>query len=189
MAKAGKTLPGKKKKQTREEREELLKEARELLKHWMRFRDYLLMGFQDTPITPEQEQAFLELKSRTARSQRVVAQKMPENLKFGEDKITDLLRQAISIAHIRGLPVADKRGLIGAWHVASVMLHRAVGALEYINETREEMREKKHRIGGVRAIKSEAAAVKKKSKVPMVIGALVVIAAAVGLYFLLFGTA
>jgi len=186
MAQEGKALPKGKKKSGSGEREVLLQDARSLLSFWLRTREYLLMAFQSDPITREQEQAFLELKSETARSQRVVGGKMPEDLKFGSDKITDLLRQAISVAHLRGLPMADKRGLVSTWHVASVMLHRAVGALEFINETQQEV--KRHRVGprGIRAIKSEAAATIQKSKGPMIIGVIVIFAVAAALYYFLF---
>ncbi|KPK71719.1 MAG: hypothetical protein AMJ84_05750 [Acidithiobacillales bacterium SM23_46] len=187
MAKAGKKLPQKKeKKQRPEDRELLLQEARTLLNHWTRIREYLLMAFQSDPIAREQEQSFLELKSQTARSQRVVAGKMPEDLQFGSDKITDLLRQSISISHLRGLPKADKTNLVGAWHLASVMLHRAVGALEYLKESQEVVRRKQSGLRGIRAIKSEAAMVTKKSKLPVIIGVALVLAVAAGLYYFLF---
>jgi len=185
MATAAKSLPQDKKKKTPEERELLLKETRALLNQWMRIREYLLLAFQNDPITREQEQAFLELKSETARSQRVVSSKIPEDLKFGSDKITDFLRQAISVAHLRGLPMADKRGLVSVWHVASVMLHRAVGALEYVIETQTEVRQSRSHLRGIKAIMSEAAGVRRKSNLPkIVLGAVVVVGALVGLYFL-----
>lgn len=188
MAKAGKSLPEKKKAKP-EERELLLQETRTLLNRWSRIREFLLMAFQNDPIAREQEQAFLELKSETARSQRVVARKVPEDLKFGADKITDFLRQAISVGHLRGLPIADKRTLVGQWHLASVMLHRAVGALEYMNESQQQIvRHKRGGQRGIRAIKSDAAMVVKKSKLPVLIGIVVVIAVAVGLYFFLFAS-
>jgi hypothetical protein len=126
------------------------------------------------------------MKSETARSQRVVSRKVPQDLQFGSDKITDFLRQAISVAHLRGLPLADKRGLVGTWHVASVMLHRAVGALEYINETKHVMEEQKSGLRGIRAIKSEAAGVRRKSVAPIVAGVVVVAAVAAALYYFLF---
>jgi len=186
MATEGKALPSAKKKKGPEEREILLQDSRTLLSFWLRTRDYLLMAFQSEPITREQEQAFLELKSETARCQRVVGGKMPEDLKFGSDKITDFLRQAISVAHLRGLPMADKRALVGFWHFASVMLHRAVGALEFMNETQMEVAQHKAGPRGVRAIKSEAAARFQKSKWPMIIGVVFVLAIAAGLYYFLF---
>lgn len=185
MAQATKAPPERKKKAP-EERELLLQEARTLLGLWLRIREYILMAFQNDQIAREQEQAFLELKSETARGQRVVAGKMPEDLKFGSDKITDLLRQAISVAHLRGLPMADKRVLVGAWHYASVMLHRAVGALEYINETQQVLRREKVGPRGIRTIKSEAAARMKKSKWPMIMGAVLVLAVVAAMYYFLF---
>ncbi len=186
MATAPKGLPQQKKKQTPEDRELLLKEAKQLLSCWLRIREFLLMAFQNDPITPEQEKTFLELKSETARSQRVVAQKIQEDLKFGSDKITDFLRQAISIAHLRSLPMNDKRLLVSVWHVGSVMLHRAVGALEFIAETNIEIKRSKGGPRGIKAIKSEAAGIAKKSKLPMIAGIIVIVAVIGGVvYFLM----
>jgi len=175
MATAPTTLK-EKKKETPEDRELLLQEARALLNHWQQIREYLLLAFQNDPITREQEQKFLELKSETARCQRVVSGKIQEDLKFGSDKIADFLRQAISIAHLRSLPMADKRGLVSVWHVGSVMLHRAAGALEFINETHMVVKHEKHSARGIKAIKSEAAGYTEKSKLPIVLGVVAVIA-------------
>lgn len=187
MATATKSLPQAKKKASAEDREILFKAAKDLLTHWMRIRDFLLLSFQNDPITREQEQTFLELKSETARTQRVVGSKIPENLKFGADRITELLRQAISVAHLRGLPVADKMGLVGSWHFASVMLHRAVGALEYLAEGHAEVAGKKGGIRGIKAIKAEAAGGTKRSKTPLIIAAVVVVAGAIAAAVYFFG--
>ena len=109
------------------------------------------------------------------------------DLQFGSDKITDFLRQAISVSHLRGLPLNDKRGLVGSWHVASVMLHRAVGALEFVTETQQKFVDKKKRLRGIKAIKAEAAAEAKKSIWPMVLGVILLAAVAAALWYFLFG--
>ncbi len=185
MAQAGKA-PIQPKKATPQERELLLQEARTLLNHWTRIREYLLLAFQNDPISREQEQTFLELKSETAKAQRVVSGKIQEDLKFGSDKITDFLRQAISVAHLRGLPTADKRGLVAVWHTASIMLHRAAGALEFIHETGQVAKTTKGGVFGIKAIKAEAAGTQKKSIVPLVAGVVVVLAVIAGVvYFLM----
>jgi hypothetical protein len=176
----------KKKKTTPEERQELLEETRTLLKQWTRIREFLLMAFASGEVTRDDEQAFLELKSATARSQRVVSRKIPEDLAFGADKITDFLRQAISVSHLKGLPLADKRGLVGEWHVASVMLHRAVGALEYLAETQQEFVSRKEQARGIKAIKTEAAGLSRKNIWPMLLGTLLVAGVAGGLIYVLF---
>jgi len=187
MAKAGKNLPKEKAKKTPQERELLLQETRTLLKDWLQIRDFLLLAFQNDPITREQEQAFLELKSDTARSQRVVSGKISEDLQFGADKITDFLRQAISVAHLRGLPLADKRGLVSVWHVASVMLHRAVGALEFIKETQVQVTHKKRGAPrGVRDIKFESAGQLKSDLLSKVAGVTFLAAVAAAMIYFLF---
>jgi hypothetical protein len=185
--------PGKdkKKKKVPQEREDLLNAAKTLLKHWLHIRDFLLLAFQNDAITREQEQAFLELKSETARTQRGVSGKIPEDLQFGADKITDFLRQAISVAHLRSLPLADKRGLVSGWHVASVMLHRAVGALEFmieVNESAIALSKKKRKAPrGIRDIKTESAGPRQNNIVSITIGLIVLAAYVAGVGFVLFG--
>lgn len=114
--------------------ETALKESQQLLNLWLQTKGFLAKAFTDTPVGAEEEKAFLETKSSVSQHTRLVSQKLPAEVKIGGEKMQELLRQAISIAHLRGLPKADKMTLIANWHAAFINLARAVGCLQFINE-------------------------------------------------------
>jgi hypothetical protein len=60
--------------------------------------------------------------------------KLPKEVGYGADKMQEILRQSISISHLRGLPKTDKATLMGTWHLVFINLSRAVGALQFLAE-------------------------------------------------------
>jgi len=112
--------------------ETALRESQQLLQLWLQTKGYLAKAFIDSPVTPEEEKGFLETKSAVSQYTRTVSQKLPPDVKIGGEKMQDLLRQAISISHLRGLPKADKQNLIANWHAAFIQLARAVGCLQFV---------------------------------------------------------
>ncbi len=111
-----------------------LQESQQLLNLWLQTKGFLAKAFTDTPVSPEEEKAFLETKSAVSQYTRLVSQKLPAEVKIGGERMQELLRQAISIGHLRGLPKADKQTLISNWHASFVNLARAVGCLQLISE-------------------------------------------------------
>ncbi len=114
--------------------EAALRESQQLLNLWLQTKGFLAKAFTESPVAHEEEKAFLETKSAVSQYTRTVSQKLPPDVKIGGEKMQELLRQAISIAHLRGLPKADKQTLIANWHAAFVQLARAVGCLQFITE-------------------------------------------------------
>jgi len=111
-----------------------LNDAQALLDIWLRIKAYFVKAASEEEITAEDEKMFLDLKSEVQRLQRLLKNKMVADLTFGEDKMQELLRQSISIRHLRELPRMDRQLLINSWHYVFVHLARAVGALQFINE-------------------------------------------------------
>jgi hypothetical protein len=111
-----------------------LGEAQNLLQLWIKIRAFLAKALTDEPISPDDERHFLEAKSDTSRFQRTLGLKLPEYVNYGSDKIQEILRQSISISHLRGLPKADKQNLMASWHAVFVYLSQALGVLQFINE-------------------------------------------------------
>jgi hypothetical protein len=111
-----------------------LQESQQLLNLWLQTKGFLAKAFTDTPVAPEEEKAFLETKSAVSQYTRLVSQKLPSDVKIGGERMQELLRQAISIGHLRGLPKSDKQTLVANWHASFVSLARAVGCLQLINE-------------------------------------------------------
>lgn len=114
--------------------ETALQESQQLLNLWLQTKGFLAKAFTDTPVSQEEEKSFLQTKSSVSQYTRLVSQKLPSDVKIGGERMQELLRQAISIGHLRGLPKADKQTLITNWHASFVALARAVGCLQLINQ-------------------------------------------------------
>lgn len=105
-----------------------------LLQHWVAFRKFFQRSFTSEPVSRQEEQDFLELKSTIAKSHRALAQRSDELFYYGGDKILEILRQSISVGHLRALPMADKRTLYSSWHSVFVYLSRTVGVYRFLAE-------------------------------------------------------
>lgn len=111
-----------------------LTEAQHLIQLWLRTKQFFAKANNEEPITRDDEQVFLETKSDISRLQRTLGSKLPHDIGFAADKMQDLLRQSISIAHLRNLPKADRQGLMQSWHLVFINLSRAAGALQFLVE-------------------------------------------------------
>jgi hypothetical protein len=111
-----------------------LADAQALLDIWLRIKAYFVKAASEEEITAEDEKMFLDLKSEVQRLQRLLRNKMLAGLTFGEQRMQDLLRQSISVRHLRDLPKVDRQLLVNSWHYVFVHLARAVGALQFIVE-------------------------------------------------------
>ena len=128
-----------------------------LLQLWVSFRKYFQRSFTSEPISRQEEQDFLELKSTLAKSYRALAQRSNELFYYGGDKILEILRQSISVGHLRALPIGDKRTLYTNWHTVFVYLSRTVGAYRFLAEGFVPLlREKKDGVVSVAKIKAMA---------------------------------
>jgi hypothetical protein len=162
--------------------ETALAEAENLLGLWLRTRQFFAKANTEDPITREEEQQFLEMKSEVTKVQRTVAPKIPADAGFGSEKMIELLRQSISIGHLRGLPRADRMGIMAQWHSVFIYMCRAVGALKFIAEGWQPRAKQKD--GGANISDLKKAAAKKGDKEPSVLAspktyiALILIAAA-----------
>ncbi len=129
-----------------------------LLQLWVSFRTYFQRSFTSEPISRQEEQDFLELKSTLAKSHRALAQRSNELFYYGGDKILEILRQSISVGHLRALPIGDKRTLYTNWHSVFVYLSRTVGAYRFLAEGFVPLlREKRGGVVSVAKIKAMAA--------------------------------
>lgn len=147
-------------------KEVALQEAQNLMQLWIRTKSFLLKAISEQPITREDEQAFLETKSDISRYQRVLGPKLPEDADFGASRMQELLRQSISIGHLRGLPKSDKQNLLTAWHHVFIRLSRATGALQFVVEGYVPPPRKAKATGNISEMKGAAGAEKKKKKKP-----------------------
>ncbi|MBN1901044.1 hypothetical protein JW926_06935 [Candidatus Sumerlaeota bacterium] len=143
---------------------DMLEDIRKLHELWISFDQFLLKSFTTDPISQEMEQQFLDIKSKTSKYLRVLAQKIDsKQFKYEPDKMTNLLRQAISIIHLRGLPMADRKNLIILWHEAYIHLTQVMGAFEFISEGYQP-KKKESRDTSIAALKKGAADAQKRNK-------------------------
>lgn len=163
-----------------------LGEAQSLLQLWLKVKAFLIKSQSEQPVSPEEEQIFLETKSDVSRMQRLLATKVPTDIGYGADKITDLLKQSISINHLRALPKNDRTTLMNNWHAAFVLISRAVGALQFISEGYTHVAKVKGASGNISEMKKAAATQTEEKggllKSPLVY-VIVIAAAAAGYYF------
>jgi hypothetical protein len=119
-----------------EEIQTALDDFQKLLRLWLEFRTYFQKSFTNEPISHEDEQRFLEIKSAVAKYHRTLAQRFKDDdfVYYGGDQLSELLRQSISVMHIRGLPIPDRRTLYQSWHYVYIYLARMVGALRFVAE-------------------------------------------------------
>jgi hypothetical protein len=145
-----------------------LDETKNLLQLWIKIRGFLVKATTDEPITPDDERMFLENKSDTSRYQRTLGMKLPEYVNYGSDKIQEILRQSISISHLRGLPKADRQNLLSNWHSVFIYLSQAMGVLQFINEGYEPPPRQRKAGTGLKDLKGAAAheGSKKPKKTP-----------------------
>lgn len=111
-----------------------LSEAQALMQLWLKTKTFFAKANTEDPISREEEQVFLENKSDITKYVRVLSPKLPAEVQIGGEKIQDLMRQSISITHLRSLPRADKQALMSTWHQIFVSLSRSTGALQFIAE-------------------------------------------------------
>ena len=108
--------------------------VKELLETWMRIKLAFQKAFSREEITPEQENAFLQLKSDLSRHYRSVGSRLPKDLQFDGDQMMEMLKNAISMQHLQNQPVNEKRRIFNFWHQVYVKMTRTLGALETIDE-------------------------------------------------------
>ncbi|MDX2176961.1 MAG: hypothetical protein SF028_10890 [Candidatus Sumerlaeia bacterium] len=105
------------------------------LEQWLGFRRYLAKAFSEEAITPEEESGFLEVKSQIARAMRSVAERIKEKEFYtGGDKAAVLLKQCVSVGHMRSLTPPDRRTLLKDWHGIFIQLSRSVGVFKFLSE-------------------------------------------------------
>ena len=166
--------------------------AKNLLQIWIALKKFFLKANSNEPLTKDDERQFLEMKSEVAKIQRTLGQKLKDALYFGGDKLQNLLRQAISVSHLRNLPVTDKRILYKEWHVIFILVTRVVGALEFIQSgyiPSKRSMDHEHSIAHIKGMAGsggERGGKSKKQNSTTVIIVIIVLIGAAAAYFLFF---
>jgi len=143
----------------------ILEDIRKLNNLWNGFHNFLMMSFTSESITQEREHEFLDIKSQTSKYLRVLAQRIDaRQFKYEPEKMTTLLRQAISVVHLRGIPLADRKNLVVLWHEVSIRLNQVMGAFGFISEGYQP-KKKERKDTSIVGLKRAAGGEKKKKGV------------------------
>ena len=108
--------------------------AKALLDLWLKYKGLIALAFSNRPLSDGAEQQFLEVTGGLQRQQRAVLKVFPRDINFGNKVMTALMRDSVSLQHMRDLPEYDKKRLYNSWHSVYVELTRAVGAMRFIAE-------------------------------------------------------
>lgn len=165
-------------------------EVRMLIELWIKVRTYLNRGASSEPITKEDEQDFLRVKSDGTKYHRILKQKLTDQatrikrLDFAYDKMIDILRSSISISHVRSLPEADLKRTLTEWHKIYVQLNNVLGAYEFLSSDQINLSKAAKRAGDPHGFVGKLRALLSDKRV---LGALAVliIGGAVAAFFLL----
>lgn len=111
----------------------LVEDAKKLLDLWMRTKLVFLKAFGNEPITEEQENAYLQLKSEIQRLYRSISEELTPGLKFEGDLMIESMKNAISMEHLRGSSPQDRQKYFSIWHQVYIRLTRTLGALDVIH--------------------------------------------------------
>lgn len=109
--------------------------AQTALEHWLGFKRYFFRAFSNDPVTTEDEAGFLDVKRQIVSVTRSLGERLSgQDFYYGGDRISALLKQCVSVDHLRSLPLADRKALYKEWHMAFVHLSRTVGAFKLLSE-------------------------------------------------------
>ena len=166
--------------------EDILSDLHRLNELWDMVKQYLLMAFTTEPLTAEIEQHFLESKSNTSKFLRLVSEKIDSHqFRYDPEKITHLLRQAISVTHLRSLPMADRKNLFDTWHEVHVRLTQVLGAFQLISQGYHPTKKEK-KSTSVASLKKGASGRKKKESPADKIAVVALILIIVVAFFIIF---
>jgi hypothetical protein len=127
--------------------------VQDTLEQWLSFKRFLLKSYGEEKLTPDDEAAFLEIKSSVTKGVRTIGEKLkPLALEYGQTTIRDMLNRCVSLTHLRALPMPDRDQLLKSWHTVFVKMSRTVGALKFMEEgyrPPQPKKRKKAKKGGV----------------------------------------
>ena len=109
--------------------DKLYDETKKLLELWMRIKLVFLKAFGKEPITKEQENSYLQLKSEISRMYRTMAENLPKGLLFDGGKMQEMLKNAMTMEHLNRQPTSERQSFYGIWHLVYIKLTRTLGAL------------------------------------------------------------
>ncbi len=109
--------------------EKQIKKARDFIHLWLQFRQHYQNALGRTNIIPEEENAFLELKSNIVRQY----QGLLESIGIGhssDDRTFEVISSILSLASVSALNEMQFKKVENDWHNSYLNLNKILGSLE-----------------------------------------------------------
>jgi len=104
-------------------------DTKELLALWQEFYEYFEMAKKGENLTPEKEEAFLELKSKIAMLHDSFMDALTHDQNIGQN-VLDIVTRSISLKHLSRQNIADIKKMEIEWHESYLLLNETVAMLE-----------------------------------------------------------
>ncbi len=104
-------------------------DTKELLALWQEFYEYFEMAKKGENLTPEKEEAFLELKSKIAMLHDSFMDALTHDQNIGQN-ILDIVTRSISLKHLNRQNIADIKKMEIEWHESYLLLNETIALLE-----------------------------------------------------------
>lgn len=131
--------------------EETQKELQILYDLWVKLRQAMDRATSGEVISREEENEFLRIKSDGTKYHRILKGKLSDQktkikkLEFNYDRMVEMFRGTISVAHIRNLPEADQTKMRSDWHRIAIQLQFILGAYEFLQSGEVVIKKRQHR--------------------------------------------
>ncbi len=112
--------------------------TQQFLDLWIKFFDMVVAARRAEEITPEQETAFLAIKSELARRHKVLENSLGMDYNLDQNTM-NIVGQAISLDSLRASSDVATKKLENEWHRAYISINETLGILQ---NRREEMASK-----------------------------------------------
>lgn len=110
--------------------ERRIKDCQELSLLWKKLREFLLMANAGQDLTPENEAAFLTIKSEIAIRHDSLMDSLPSNQANAGQTLLDIVIRSITLKFVHTLSAADLKKMDQEWHDSFILLTEVIGQLE-----------------------------------------------------------
>ncbi|MCX7625744.1 MAG: hypothetical protein N2Z21_05995 [Candidatus Sumerlaeaceae bacterium] len=119
-------------------------DTKELLVLWQEFYEYFEMAKKGENLTPDKEEAFLDLKSKIAMLHDSFMDALTHDQNIGQN-VLDIVTRSISLKHLNRQNIADIKKMEIEWHESYLLLNETVAMLEEKRQQLASMSEAQYR--------------------------------------------
>jgi hypothetical protein len=132
-------------------------DCKELLQFWRTFHEYFTIGVKGENLTHENEESFLELKSKIAMLHDSFMEALSHDQNIGQE-VLNIITRAITLKHLNRQSAADIKKMEIEWHESYLLLNDTIGALEDKRAELSKVSETQFRAGKAAGVARQRAA-------------------------------